>query len=130
MPSTQTRVIYAGTTVLVSDSPAADQHTGNFDVKLLNRIQSTNITINSEIKRNKHFGYDTFAYDNYFTSPQVTADITYTIQDNSNDLILGLNADGEYIFANQNVTGVDKNLFFLFDVTGDGKDLNSLSNKS
>jgi len=128
MPSTQTRVIYAGTTVLVSDSPAADQHTGNFDVKLLNRIQSTNITINSEIKRNKHFGYDTFAYDNYFTSPQVTADITYTIQDNSNDLILGLNADGEYIFANQNVTGVDKNLFFLFDVTGDGKDLNSLSN--
>jgi len=128
MPSAQTRVIYAGTTVVVSDSPAADQHTGNFDIKFLNRIQSTNITINSEIKRNKHFGYDTFAYDNYFTSPQVTADITYTIQDNSNDLILGLNADGEYIFANQNVTGVDKNLFFLFDVTGDGKDLNTLSN--
>lgn len=127
MPSTQTRVIYAGTTVLVSDSPAASQHTGNFDVKLLNRVQSTNVSISSEIKRSKHFGYDTFAYDNYLTSPQVTADITYLVQDNSNDLILGLNADGEYIFANQNETGVDKNLFFLFNINNDGKDLNTLA---
>ena len=128
MSSPQTRVIYAGTTVLVSDSPAASQHTGNFDIKLLNRVQSTNVSISSEIKRSKHFGYDTFAYDNYFTSPQVTADITYLVQDNSNDLILGLNADGEYIFANQNETGVDKNLFFLFNINNDGKDINSLDN--
>lgn len=128
MSSPQTRVIYAGTTVLVSDSPAASQHTGNFDIKLLNRVQSTNVSISSEIKRSKHFGYDIFAYDNYFTSPQVTADITYLVQDNSNDLILGLNADGEYIFANQNETGVDKNLFFLFNINNDGKDINSLDN--
>lgn len=122
------RVIYAGNTVLISDSPAANHQTGNFSVKLLNRIQSTNVSINTEIKRSKHIGYDTFVLDNYLTSPQVTAEITYVLQDNSNDLLLGLNADGDYIYANQNMTGVDKNLFFLFDVTGDGKDLNSLSN--
>jgi len=128
MSITTNRVIYAGNTVLISDSPAANHQTGNFSIKLLNRIQSTNVSINTEIKRSKHIGYDTFVLDNYLTSPQVTAEITYALQDNSNDLLLGLNADGDYIYANQNITGVDKNLFFLFDVTGDGKDLNSLSN--
>ena len=128
MSSTVNRVIYAGNTVLVSDSPAASPQTGNFSVKLLDRIQSTSISISTEIKRSKQIGYDTFALDNYLTSPQVTAEISYVLQDNSNDLILGLNADGTFLYSNQNQTGIDKNLFFLFDVSQEGRDLNSLSN--
>ena len=128
MPNTINRVIYAGNTVLISDSPAANQQTGNFSVKLLDRIQSTSVTISTEIKRSKRIGYDTFALNNYLTSPQVTAEINYVLQDNSNDLILGLNADGNFLYANQNQTGIDKNLFFLFDVSEEGRDLNSLSN--
>ena len=128
MSSNINRVIYAGNTVLVSDSPAASQQTGNFSVKLLDRIQSTSVTISTEIKRSKQIGYDTFALNNYLTSPQVTAEINYILQDNSNDLILGLNADGNFLYANQNQTGIDKNLFFLFDVSQEGRDLNSLSN--
>jgi len=128
MPNTTNRVIYAGNTVLISDSPAANQQTGNFSVKLLDRIQSTSVTISTEIKRSKRIGYDTFALNNYLTSPQVTAEINYVLQDNSNDLILGLNADGNFLYANQNQTGIDKNLFFLFDVSEEGRDLNSLSN--
>jgi hypothetical protein len=124
MSSAVNRVIYAGNTVLVSDSPAASQQTGNFSVKLLDRIQSTSISISTEIKRSKQIGYDTFALDNYLTSPQVSAEL----QDNSNDLILGLNADGTFLYSNQNQTGIDKNLFFLFDVSQEGRDLNSLSN--
>jgi len=128
MPNTINRVIYAGNTVLISDSPAASQQTGNFSVKLLDRIQSTSVTISTEIKRSKRIGYDTFALNNYLTSPQVTAEINYVLQDNSNDLILGLNADGNFLYSNQNQTGIDKNLFFLFDVSEEGRDLNSLSN--
>ena len=128
MPNTINRVIYAGNTVLISDSPAANQQTGNFSVKLLDRIQSTSVTISTEIKRSKHIGYDTFVLNNYLTSPQVTAEINYILQDNSNDLILGLNADGNFLYNNQNQTGIDKNLFFLFDVSEEGRDLNSLSN--
>jgi hypothetical protein len=128
MSSAVNRVIYAGNTVLVSDSPAASQQTGNFSVKLLDRIQSTSISISTEIKRSKQIGYDTFALDNYLTSPQVSAEINYVLQDNSNDLILGLNADGTFLYSNQNQTGIDKNLFFLFDVSQEGRDLNSLSN--
>ena len=128
MPSTVNRVIYAGNTVLISDSPAANQQTGNFSVKLLDRIQSTSVTISTEIKRSKHIGYDAFVLNNYLTSPQVTAEINYVLQDNSNDLILGLNADGNFLYNNQNQTGIDKNLFFLFDVSEEGRDLNSLSN--
>ena len=128
MPSTVNRVIYAGNTVLISDSPAANQQTGNFSVKLLDRIQSTSVTISTEIKRSKHIGYDAFVLNNYLTSPQVTAEINYVLQDNSNDLILGLNADGNFLYNNQNQTGIDKNLFFIFDVSQEGRDLNSLSN--
>jgi hypothetical protein len=128
MSSNINRVIYAGNTVLISDSPAASQQTGNFSVKLLDRIQSTSVTISTEIKRSKQIGYDTFALDNYLTSPQVTAEISYILQDNSNDLILGLNANGDSLYSNQNQTGIDKNLFFLFDVSQEGRDLNSLSN--
>jgi hypothetical protein len=128
MSSVVNRVIYAGNTVLISDSPAANQQTGNFSVKLLDRIQSTSVTISTEIKRSKQIGYDTFALNNYLTSPQVTAEINYVLQDNSNDLILGLNADGNFLYSNQNQTGIDKNLFFLFDVSEEGRDLNSLSN--
>ena len=128
MSSNINRVIYAGNTVLISDSPAASQQTGNFSVKLLDRIQSTSVTISTEIKRSKHIGYDTFVLNNYLTSPQVTAEINYILQDNSNDLILGLNANGNFLYSNQNQTGIDKNLFFLFDVSEEGRDLNSLSN--
>lgn len=122
------RVIYAGTTVLLSDSPAASQQTGNFSIKFLDKIQSTSVSISSPINRSKRIGYDTFSYDNYLKSPEITAQIDYILQDNSNDLILGLNADGNYIYANQNTTGIDKNLFFLFDASQEGRDLNSLSN--
>ena len=59
MPNTTNRVIYAGNTVLISDSPAANQQTGNFSVKLLDRIQSTSVTISTEIKRSKHKKYKT-----------------------------------------------------------------------
>lgn len=128
MSSTVNRVIYAGNTVLVSDSPAASPQTGLFSLKFLNRIQSANITISSEIKRSKQFGDDSFVLDNYLTHPDVTAEITYVVSDNSNESILGLNADGGHIYDNQNQTGIDKNLFFLFNVTGEALDMNTLSN--
>jgi hypothetical protein len=128
MSSIVNRVIYAGNTVLVSDSPAASPQTGLFSLKFLNRIQSANITISSEIKRSKQFGDDSFVLDNYLTHPDVTAEITYVVSDNSNESILGLNADGGHIYDNQNQTGIDKNLFFLFNVTGEALDMNTLSN--
>jgi hypothetical protein len=128
MSNPVTRVIYAGNTVLVSDSPAASQQTGLFSLKLLNRVQSTDVSVSSEIKRRKHFGDDTFVLNNYLTSPNVTAQISYISQDNSNESILGLSTNGGNIYQGQNATGLDKNLFFLFDTLQENRDLNKLSN--
>ena len=71
MSSNINRVIYAGNTVLISDSPAASQQTGNFSVKLLDRVQSTSVTISTEVKKSKQIGYDTFALNNYFDNNHI-----------------------------------------------------------
>jgi hypothetical protein len=51
------RVIYSANTVLASDSPGSDNHTGLFEVKNIDRIQSASISINSQVSRYKQIGY-------------------------------------------------------------------------
>jgi hypothetical protein len=120
------RIIYAGTTVLVSDSPASKDHTDDYSLKLLNRIQSSSVSVSSPTEKKKQIGFGEYLYNVNLLPPIVNCEINYINQNNSNELLLGLNASGEYIYKGLEETGVDKNLFFLFYTGSDGKDVNSL----
>jgi len=118
MPITRNRVIYAGTDVLVSDSPSWTGQTGVASLKLLKRIQSSSISVNNPITRPKQIGSSDFAFEKYITIPEITVDLKYLVSDNSNELLLGLNATGnESFLKNMAVSGQDKNLFFLLSDT-------------
>lgn len=122
------RIIYAGTDVLISDSPGAKDHTGNYSLKLLDRVQQSSIAISSQLERKKQVSFDRYLYNNNILPPTITCEISYINQNNSNELLLGLNASGQYIFNGLDGTGVDKNLFFLFDTGATIRDISSLAN--
>ena len=128
MPITRNRVIYAGTDVLVSDSPSWTGQTGAASLKLLKRIQSSSISVSNPITRPKQIGSSDFVFEKYITIPEISVDLKYLVSDNSNELILGLNATGnESFLKNMAVTGQDKNLFFILTDTN-AQDADSLTN--
>ena len=128
MPITRNRVIYAGTDVLVSDSPSWSGQTGVDSLKLLKRVQSSSISVSNPITRSKQIGSSDFAFEKYITIPEISVDLTYLVSDNSNELLLGLNATGnESFLKNMAVTGQDKNLFFILTDTNN-QDADTLTN--
>ena len=121
------RVIYSSNTVLVSTAPAAASHTGLFDLKLIDRVQTAQASFTTQVKRFKQIGFDGFLLDNFYAPPKISFDLTYYNSDTSNEAALGLNVNGECLFKNQAVTGKDINIFLLSDAVG-GKDFSSLTN--
>ena len=127
MQITRNRVIYAGTTVLMSDYPSWYNQTGDYSLKLLKRVQSSSISIGNPVSRGKQIGSSAFAYEKYITQPEIGINLSYLISDNSNELILGLNATGnEGILKNFASTAKDRNMFFVLS-DYDGQDANSLT---
>jgi len=124
MQLTRNRVIYAGTDVLVSNAPSWSGQTGQNSLKLLKRVQSSAISITNPVSRAKQIGSADFAFEKYITVPEISVDLSYLITDNSNELILGLNATGnEGFLKNISATGQDRNLFFLLtDENGQNAD--------
>ena len=128
MPITRNRVIYAGTDVLVSDSPSWSGQTGTKSLKLLKRVQSSSISISNPITRPKQIGSSDFAFEKYINIPEISVNLNYLVSDNSNELLLGLNATGnESFLKNMAVTGQDKNLFFILTDTNN-QDADTLTN--
>lgn len=127
MPVTRNRVIYAGTTVLASASPSWHPQTGSYDLKLLKRIQSSSIGINTPVTRAKQVGSSDFTFERYYSYPQVSVNLNYLLSDNSNELLLGLNATGNIgMLSGLNGQGKDRNLFFLIH-DKDGSDADSIT---
>lgn len=121
------RVIYSSNTVLVSNAPAADSHTGLFDLKLIDRIQSAQASFSTQVKRFKQIGFDNFLLDNFYPAPKISFNLSYYNSDTSNEAILGLPVNGDSIFKGQAITGKDINIFLLSDADN-GRDVNSLTN--
>jgi hypothetical protein len=122
------RIIYASTTVLISDYPSWQSQTGLFSLKLLKRVQSASITINSEVQRQKQIGYKTFAFESRPIYSPTQVDLTYLISDNSNEILLDLNASGTACaFNNLQYPLRDRNLFFF--ISDEWFDANSTSNQ-
>ena len=128
MPVTRNRVIYAGTTVLMSDYPCWNNQTGDYSLKLLKRIQSSSISISNPVTRQKQIGSSDFAFEKYITQPEITVDLNYLVSDNSNELILGMNATGNVgILKDLASTQKDRNMFFMLS-DFDGQDANTITN--
>jgi len=127
MQLTRNRVIYAGTDVLVSEAPSWSGQTGQKSLKLLKRVQSSSISVSNPVSRAKQVGSADFAFEKYITAPEISADLSYFISDNSNELILGLNATGnEGFLKNLSATGQDRNLFFVL-TDENGEDAHDLT---
>lgn len=120
------RVIYSANTVLASDSPGSDNHTGLFEIKNIDRIQSASVSINSQVNRYKQIGYGNFLFNNFYTAPEVSCEINYYCSDTSNESILGIPVDNSSILSNFATTGKDINLFLLSDIE-DGRDITDLN---
>ena len=119
MPITRNRVIYAGTDILVSDAPSWSGHqTGVTSLKLLKRVQSSSISISNPVTRSKQIGSSDFAFEKYIQPPTIEVGLDYFCSDNSNELLLGLNATGnEGILKNLSSAAQDRNLFFILTDT-------------
>lgn len=127
MSVNRNRVIYAGTTVLMSDYPSWSGHTGTYDLKLLKRVQSSAISISNPVTRAKQIGSSAFAFEKYITQPDIKVNLEYLVSDNSNELILGLPATGNVgILKDLANSQRDRNIFFLLS-NNDGQDANTLS---
>lgn len=123
------RVIYSANTIFVSDSPAYESQTGLFQLKLVDRIQNASVSISTDILRSRQIGYDNFLLNNFVATPKISAEITYYLSNSSNESIFGLDVDNNSIYFGHDVSGKDKNLFFISD-SNDGRDISSLSNLS
>ena len=129
MTYTRNRVIYAGTDVLVSDAPSWSGHqTGVTSLKLLKRIQNSSISISNPVTRAKQIGSSDFAFEKYIQTPQIEVGLEYICSDNSNELLLGLNATGnEGILKNLSSPAQDRNIFFIL-TDENGQDAHALTN--
>ena len=98
---TRNRVIYAGTDVLISDSPSWESQTNFSNLKLLKRIQSSSISISNPVSRSRQVGSSDYAFQKYTESPQIEVGLSYYLSDNSNEVLLGLISDSSSgIFSN------------------------------
>lgn len=130
MSSSRNRVIYAGTNILVSDSPSWQNQTGFSSLKLLNRVQNSSISIQTPVSRVKQVGSFNYAFERYLSYPKIKTNIDYSITDNSNELILNLISNGQTgAFYNLASSQKDVNLFFVLtnETSEDFIDLGSLS---
>lgn len=128
MPITRNRVIYAGTDVLVSDSPSWSGQTGLTSLKALKRVQNSSISISNPVTRSKQIGSSDFTFEKYIQPPTIEVGLSYLCSDNSNELLLGLNASGnEGFLKNLASPQKDKNIFFILTDTND-QDADSLNN--
>lgn len=129
MQLTRNRVIYAGTDVLVSDAPSWSGHqTGVTSLKLLKRVQNSSISISNPVTRAKQIGSSDFAFEKYIQTPQIEVGLEYICSDNSNELLLGLNATGnEGILKNLSSPAQDRNIFFIL-TDENGQDAHALRN--
>lgn len=123
------RIIYSSNAVCVSDSPGYDTHTGFFEIKTIDRIQSASASVSSEIKRYKQLGSDDYFFDAAYPTAKVSCEISYYCSDSSNEAALGINTDNSSIFLGQNSLDKNINLLLLSD-NQDGRDVASLSDFS
>jgi len=79
MQLTRNRVIYAGTDVLVSDSPSWSGQTGSKSLKLLKRVQTSSVSISNTITRPKQIGSSDIALEKYITIQEISLDLSDSI---------------------------------------------------
>ena len=65
MSYTRNRVIYAGNTILMSESPSWEAQTGVASLKSIRRVQSSNIEISTPVTRAKQVGSSDFTFQRY-----------------------------------------------------------------
>jgi hypothetical protein len=114
MSSSRNRVIYAGNTILMSESPSWLAQTGIASLKLINRVQSSSIEVSTPVTRSKQIGASNFAFQEYLQYPKISTSFSYYLTDNSNDIVMGLNTDGiTSCFKNFSEFGKDQNVFYV-----------------
>jgi len=125
---TRNRVIYAGTDILISDTPSWEDQTNFSNLKLLKRVQSSAISISNPVSRSRQIGSSEYTFQKYTQPPEIQVGINYYLSDNSNELLLGLVADGSSgIFSNFAESGKDRNLYFAL-TEADGLDADDITN--
>jgi hypothetical protein len=130
MASSRNRVIYAGDTILMSESPSWYSQTGVASLKSIRRVQSSNIEISTPLSTAKQIGSSDFAFQRYLQYPKITTSFSYYLTDNSNELIMGFVTDGVTgCFKNLVAFGKDQNIFYVLTNTNaeDFSDVGSLS---
>jgi hypothetical protein len=130
MSYTRNRVIYAGNTILMSESPSWEAQTGVASLKSIRRVQSSNIEISTPVTRAKQVGSSDFAFQRYLQYPKISTSFSYYLTDNSNELIMGFITDGVTgCFKNFADFGKDQNIFYVLSNTNaeDFSDVGSLS---
>lgn len=124
---TRNRVMYAGTDILISDTPSWGDQTNFSNLKLLKRVQSSAISISNPVNRSRQISSSEFAFQKYTDSPDISVGINYYLTDNSNEALLGLISDGTSgIFSNFQISGGDKNLYFIL-TDADGQDADDIT---
>lgn len=130
MSYTRNRVIYAGNTILMSESPSWEDQTGVASLKSIRRVQSSNIEISTPVTRAKQVGSSDFTFQRYLQYPKISTSFSYYLTDNSNELIMGFITDGVTgCFKNFADFGKDQNIFYVLSNTNaeDFSDVGSLS---
>ena len=130
MPSSRNRVIYAGDTILMSQSPSWNSQTGVASLKSIRRVQSSNIQISTPLSTAKQIGSSDFIFQKYLQYPKISTSFSYYLTDNSNELIMGFITDGVTgCFKNLAAFGKDQNIFYVLTNTNaeDFSDVGSLS---
>ncbi len=114
MSATRNRVIYAGNTILMSESPCWLSQTGAASLKAIQRVQSSNIEISTPLSTAKQIGSSDFAFQRYLQYPKITTSFSYYLTDNSNELVMGFVTDGVTgCFKNLAPFGKDQNIFYV-----------------
>jgi hypothetical protein len=129
MSYTRNRVIYAGNTILMSESPSWEAQTGVASLKSIRRVQSSNIEISTPVTRAKQVGSSDFTFQRYLQYPKISTSFSYYLTDNSNELIMGFITDGVTgCFKNFAAFGKDQNIFYVLSNTNaeDFSDVSSL----
>jgi len=130
MSSSRNRVIYAGNTILMSESPCWESQTGIASLKSIKRVQSSNIEISTPVNRAKQIGSSDFTFQKYLEYPKIKTSFSYYLTDNTNELVMGFITNGVTgCFRNFTDFGKDQNIFYLLSNTNieDFSDVGSLS---
>lgn len=128
MASSRNRVIYAGNTILMSDSPSWENQTGISSLKCLKRIQSSSVEVSTPVARAKQIGSSAFTFQKYLDYPKISTSFTYYLSDNSNEAIMGFITNGVTgCFKEFSSFGKDTNIFYLLS-NNDSEDFSNVDN--